>query len=77
MFDVVAKIGFERRDMFIHFTSLDMKKNHQCVWKFYKAFLSDTCLQTTLGFSADACCQILFLLTGVEAACEKMEVPKR
>ena len=60
---VVVKTGFERRDMFIHFTSLDMKKKiDQCVWKFSKAFFPDTCLQTTLGFSVDACCQILFLL---------------
>jgi len=27
VFDVVVKTGFERRDMFIHFTSSDMKKN--------------------------------------------------
>ena len=26
MFDVGVKTGFERRDMFIHFTSLDTKK---------------------------------------------------
>ena len=26
MFDVVVETGFERRDMFIHFTSLDKKK---------------------------------------------------
>jgi len=53
---VVVKTGFERRNMFIHFTSLDTKKINQCAWKFSKAFFPDTCLQITLGFSVDACC---------------------
>ena len=38
MFDVVAKIGFERRDMFIHFTCLDMKKNSSMCLEILQSF---------------------------------------
>jgi len=38
VFDVVAKIGFER-DMFIHFTSLDMKKKSSMCLEILQSFL--------------------------------------